>query len=470
MEKITQNFGQCFLLSLLFMFFSISNVQASHPPLISTGYYYDGVLRRPLLVQSLDLGTNWQYPTSFHQAPLPANFVDGGLTKTACNQGTCIATGNYYNTKLNPSPLLVQSNDLGLSWMYQDMLSMQTLPADFQKGWFDDVTCNRSLCFAVGIYENSQGPRPLLAVQEPITGLWQYSDLLSSNSVPTDFQEGHLTNISCANDFCIATGNYINNQAHRYPLLLMTKDNGATWKSAVFKDKAASAPPLDAFLFDSTCEDSFCVTVGEYSDPKTLASSLLLMQSTNKGKSWVKPKLDFPSDYESGWFSAVDCNSSFCIAVGAYNNGVTNKPILIFSKDKGRHWEYPNPPLDTIPDIQLEYGLYSSATCNDAGCIAGGYYTDWGMHPFIAVSVDKGLTWQYPASAQSSTKEAEYGNGFFGKLQCVKNNCIASGDYTIDSVYYPLLALSRDYGQTWVFPSAITNPSTLPADFINGHF
>ena len=464
MEKISPNRQRFFLLYALSLQFVFSPLQAyqTTPPMLATGNYFDGNIRRPLLVQSLDKGTSWQYPPAINETPLPADFMDGDLSKSACNNSVCIATGNYYNNELNPVPLLLQYSEN--NWSYLDMLNLKTIPADFQKGWFNDSFCKKTHCLAVGLYENSNGSRPLLALQNPDTKKWNYLELVTSNILPTDFKEGWFETISCGKTNCIAAGTYLDNQELRHPLLITSQDDGVTWKSANLKEKITPHSDYsDAFLYASTCENIHCVVTGEYSDPSTP----LLMHSDNNGITWNSPAFNLPQDFESGWFVDVDCKASFCIAVGTYYNGEVHRPLLIFSADNGTNWKLQNSEFSK----ELDNGQYSSASCNKTGCVAGGSSNgSLGMYPLITVSHDKGSTWAYPPSAKSSVPAAELGNGFFRTVNCQEKICIASGDYTVNSVYYPLLALSKDNGNTWEFPESITAPYILPAYFLNGHF
>ena len=464
MEKITPTLPRLFLLHALTLLLVYSPLQAYQAqfPLLATGYYFDGEVRRALMIQSLDGGISWQYPSSVHEDPLPFDFLDGGLSKSACNKSVCIATGNYYNSELNPMPLLLQSTYLGHNWSYEDMLSSTILPVDFQKGWFNDSFCKDTQCFAVGLYENNKGALPLLALQNTDSKTWSYIDLLAQNSLPGDFQEGWFETISCGNTSCIAAGTYLDASMLRHPLLIESKDEGLTWKPAVIKGKLTQHN--DAFLYASTCNRMQCFAVGSYKDP----SSPVLMQSSIKDQAFHAAPFNLPSDYKSGWFNDVDCKDDFCIAVGTYYNGKEHSPLLIFSNDSGAHWKLQEP---YVPSGESTDGQYSSAACNKMGCIAGGYSTNYnGIYPLITVSHDRGLTWEYPASAQVSVPQAELGNGFFRTVTCHENSCIASGDYTIDSAYYPLLALSLDGGITWDFPASIMDPEVLPANFVNGHF
>ncbi|WP_298623901.1 sialidase family protein [uncultured Legionella sp.] len=467
MEKMIPTLKQLVLLFALPLLLGFSSIQSQQPlPLIATGYFFDGNIRRPLLIQSDSLGDTWQYPASIHQAPLPADFVDGGLGRSSCNNFVCIATGNYLNTGESSVPLLMQSSDRGLKWSLQDI---KHRPTDFQTGQFNDSICTDTRCIAVGMYANSNGSRPLLAVSDS-KGNWHYS-MIPDNSLPTDFKEGWFNTVRCSNIGCLAAGTYLDTQTQRHPLIMTSKDDGLSWNTAVYNDELIDlAGNSDSYLFASSCDSSLCVAVGEYTNPQNTVAPLLL-HSTNAGKNWDKPSFPLPSDFESGWFRAVDCKAGFCIAVGSYNNGEITIPMLVSSADGGKHWQLQKPVQDSELGTHLEYGSYESASCNETGCIAGGSFSNYfNTYPLITISHDKGQSWHSPSSARTSVPEAELGNGSFGTVKCQQNICIAAGDYTIDTVYYPLLALSNDSGMTWSFPESINNPDILPSNFINGYF
>ncbi|MBA2711491.1 MAG: hypothetical protein H0U57_12985 [Tatlockia sp.] len=467
MERFKLNpigFFLVYAIPLLFYFSSLQAEQST--PLLASGYFFDGLIRRPLLIQSLNLGNSWQYPVSIHEGPVPKDFLDGGVSKATCNNSLCIATGNYYNSEQTFLPLVLQSRDQGLNWRFEENLN-QKLPADFKKGWFNDSICKEKGCIAVGLYENSTGQLPLLAISD-IQGNWSYSSI--DKQLPANLHEGWFNSVSCKGKTCIAAGTYLDKKEHRQPLILVSLNNGLTWEPAHSSEVIAGIENPDAHLFGSTCESEHCVAVGEFTDPLKSVTPLLL-QSSSKGQSWNRPVFSFPNDFISGWFNAVDCKAGFCIAVGNYNNGEIIKPLLVFSADGGAQWKYQETAPDSDLGTHLEYGSYMSASCSKMGCVAGGSFSNYfNTYPLITFSHDKGLSWQSPPSARTSVPAAELGNGYFGKVSCLEKTCIAAGDYTINEAYYPLLALSKDGGITWDFPESINNPETLPSNFLNGHF
>lgn len=451
--------GLILLFSLVFVFSPLQAEQIK-PPLIATGFYFDGELRRPLLLQSLDLGQSWEYPLAIHEKMLPSDFFDGGLTKSSCSKTLCIATGIYYNNLASHVPLLIQSQDRGLNWSFQAIKN-----ANFQRGWFNDSTCKEQNCFAVGLFESINGFCPLLALSD-LNGVWHYSKSLIKK-LPLGFKEGWFNSISCNASECVAAGTYTDTKAFKHPLIMVSQNNGSNWKAAGTKNFARN---LEAHLYGSACDQSFCVAVGEFTDSQKSVTPLI-MQSTAAKNSWIKSVFPLPSDFLSGWFNAVDCEANFCIAVGNYNNGEIIQPLLVFSDDGGAHWQLKKSIADDELGTHLEYGSYMSASCSETGCIAGGSFQNYfNTYPLITVSHDKGKSWFSPPSARVSVPAAELGNGYFGKVKCLLETCIAAGDYTIDSAYYPLLALSTDGGLSWNFPESINSPDTLPKNFINGHF
>ncbi|MBA2656574.1 MAG: exo-alpha-sialidase [Tatlockia sp.] len=469
MEKfsLTPKWVVLFYALFLLLSFSIAHAESGKGPLIATGTFFNGSFNRPLLAQSLDAGLSWHYPAAIHHEPVPFYFRDGGLNKSSCNQAICIATGNYYNNETKPTPLLLQSNDLGKNW---DYVSIQTLPPNFEQGWFNDSLCWSEGCIAVGIYENGQGPRPLMALHNS-DGKWRYLDILTDSTLLNTFQEGWLKSISCSNKSCLAAGTYLDIHNIRHPLLMVSHDKGLNWKAATYKDeKKDFVGNPDAHLFAATCEGTYCIAVGESTDSQNL-TTLLLMQSNDSGSTWFKPLITLPPNFISGWFNAVACQANFCIAAGTYSDGEINRPLLIYSGDKGSHWQDHNPDINSELKTFVDYGSYFSTTCNEDGCMAAGSFSNYiTTYPLITVSHNKGQTWIYPSSARTSVPAAELGNGDFINLNCRQKICIATGTYTIDSVYYPLLALSRDSGMNWEFSPAINDPTILPPSFLNGHF
>lgn len=465
MEKCSPFLKALYALFFLVFILGFSPLKAESikPPLIATGYYYDGHLRRPLLLQTLDLGQNWQYPESIHEGPLPYDFLDGGVSKSSCFKDHCIATGNYYNTLANQAPLLLQSLDRGITWSFQAIKNTH-----FKAGWFNDATCKEKGCIAVGQYDSKKGVRPLLALSDA-KGVWHYSASLG-RKLPSGFKEGWFNAVSCKSRDCVAAGTYLDTNGQRHPLLMLSQNNNRNWREAKIKDFADNANSNSAsYLYASTCERQYCVAVGEYGDSQQVIP--LLLQSTPKKQQWAKPSLPLPHDFLSGWFNAVACKEAFCIAVGNYNNGDIIRPLLVFSADGGAHWQLKEDLDDAELGTHLEYGSYMSASCNDKGCVAGGYFSNYfNTYPLVTLSQDLGQTWLSPASARTSVPAAELGNGLFREVHCALDTCIAAGDYTIDDVYFPLLALSQDGGLNWNFPKEINSPEHLPANFINGHF
>ena len=431
-------------------------------PLFASGHYFDGKLQRPFLAYSQDSGKSWEYPPSINQSPLPGNFMDGELSNTICNKDICIAIGAYYNNEVISTPLIVESRDKGSTWSWPDLLSNPALPAKFHDGWFNNATCTKTSCFVAGLYHDDIGSKPFLAMKTNNSITWNYVKI----ELPSNFQEGWFTDIDCNNATCIAVGTWSDAQNTGHALLAASKDNGETWQTKTPSENSIyPSGTSSAFLYSATCNKTLCIAAGDYTQAMTTRP--LLTISRDNGNTWTSPTVSLPDNFQSGWFSDTDCNQELCIASGAYSNGHTTLPLLFFSNDNGKTW---TSSKHTNKSIHINYGTWSSATCSDKGCIAAGSFeNENGMHPFIAVS-DNGTNWHYPPSAIIPNPSAKPDNGFFSKVTCIKNTCTASGSYRNNAICFPLLAVSNDYGNNWVYPESVNDPKNLPPDFVNGHF
>lgn len=164
------------------------------------------------------------------------------------------------------------------------------------------------------------------------------------------------------------------------------------------------------------------------------------------------------------------------IAAGQYRDShMTRRPLLALSQDAGASWSYPaaiNAPTFTPQDINpfLNEGIIASTSCNSTLCILAGLYNDQHqvVRPLLSLSRDAGQTWIYPATINAPIFSPKNNypfahNGLFIGTSCSESTCIATGMYT-DSYNKnrPLLALSQDSGTTWIYPDSITNPIFTP--------
>jgi len=159
------------------------------------------------------------------------------------------------------------------------------------------------------------------------------------------------------------------------------------------------------------------------------------------------------------------------IAVGQYDDesGVL-KPMLALSNGNISTWIYPS----EVSNPQLSPALSSrgrliGGDCLDSTCIAVGRYDSSNIDgiPMLALTKDSGNSWTFPTAITIPNTSPEFrDNGRLEGASCSGNTCIASGSYVaIDSVQRPLLALSTNLGSTWTFPEAVTEPTTISPAF-----
>ncbi|MGM9452931.1 fibronectin type III domain-containing protein [Legionella bozemanae] len=471
---------------------------------IATGAYSDGSIGRLLLALSKDAGTTWAFPESI-TAPLftPNNtypFNVGFFNGASCTGNTCIAVGGYSDGSTS-RPLLALSKDAGTTWTFPEAITAPLFtpnnPDPFNFGFFNGTSCTGNTCVAVGTYNGSTS-RPLLALSKDAGTIWTFPASITApvftpnNAHP--FNAGSFNSASCTNNTCVAVGSYADANFIGRPLLALSKNAGTTW---AYPD-SITAPlftpnnthPFNNGLFNSTsCTGNTCIAVGSYNDGSI--DRPLLALSKDAGTTWTFPEaitapVFTPNNthpFNNGFFNGASCTGNTCIAVGAYHDGSTGRPLLALSKNAGTTWTFPasiTAPVFTPNNAHpFNTGSFNGASCAGNTCIAVGAYHDGSTpRPFLALSKDAGTTWTFPetitAPVFTPNNTHPFNNGSFSRASCAGNTCIAVGTYDDDNFTgRPLLALSKDAGTTWTYPEAITAPVFTPNNiypFNSGYF
>ncbi len=184
-----------------------------------------------------------------------------------------------------------------------------------------------------------------------------------------------------------------------------------------------------------------------------------------------------PEDFVgNGFFNAVSCGSSSCIAVGKYTaSSSVVYPMIAKGDTSGANWSYViDKTTGTLPPDYSTGGSFNTVSCSGTTCVAGGRYVDTGTGAFLmmAVSTDSGTTWTYPINNTVPTWPASFANATanvanFTDVDCVDaNRCVASGTYTASvptTTAYPLVAITSNAGSTWSY--VIEEGTGLPGDF-----
>jgi hypothetical protein len=169
------------------------------------------------------------------------------------------------------------------------------------------------------------------------------------------------------------------------------------------------------------------------------------------------------------------------ITVGTYFSGAIQRPLLAVSQNLGDSWIYPdsiNAPVftPTNPNQFEDKGVFYGASCNSSLCIAVGKGEDTlsRNRPLMALSKDAGNTWTYPQQVNAPVFQPDNVSWPFinsptnrlNSASCTETLCIAAGTYRGNN--RPLLTYSQNYGDTWIYPSSVTMPNLAPLNYANG--
>ena len=480
---------------------------------IAAGYYSDhqsGIF--PLLIATNDSGSDWSYPPTILKDlknSIDPNFSTGVLSGAACTaaqtNNVCVAPGQWCpgNFCDNSRPLIAVGTQNTTTWTYPKSVfeNLQTrIDPNYISGNLNAASCfgsgGNAVCIASGVYYTTSDFFPVLALSSDGGKNWTYPESVFKNlttSIEPEFKKGYLSTASCTkstcDSVCIASGNFCttDNCDFQLPLVALSKDKGKTWSypASIFKNLGTTVDPKfqSGFFISSSCtgegNQAICIAAGSYSNGSSTMPLLTLSQ--DGGQTWFYPT-DILDDlaarighrFIGGLFNAASCSGSgkkaVCIASGSYfttsGGGI---PFLALSRNGGDSWTYPDfiyTKLKTVVDPNFVGGTFDGASCIGTGkhaiCTAAGNYCNKSQlcFPLLALSTNGGKTWSYPPSVYSnlmSIIDPGFRFGFFSSVSCSgipeNNFCTAAGQYSNDqSETFPLVAYSKDSGNTWSYP------------------
>jgi hypothetical protein len=415
----------------------------SSPICIAAGLYDFSNVRYPLVALSVNKGLTWSYPVD--SLNLPSNFRNSAIFRGASCAGTgsssvCIAAGQYINQDGVAVPMLALSKDGGSTWSYPINSTPSTLPPDFIRGAFRQVSCTgngaSALCLVIGGYFDNSANYPLFAISNNGGNTWSYPVNSTPNTLPVSFvNNGSYTGASCSGDgataLCIASGSYVAESGNTVPSVALSSDRGVSFSYPI-NANAATLPQ------------------------------------------------DFTTN---GLFNAASCSggsgaTTVCVAAGQYTINSVIYPLLALSKDGGRNWTYPiNSNSNTLPP-GFTVGSFNGVSCSGQGantaCIAVGQYTAGIVrYPMVALTTDGGNSWSYPISSTKILPLGYTNNGSLEGASCSGSGttaiCFAAGSYSMGATEAPLITWNNNLGRVWSYPVDGT-PSTLPASYTNNGF
>ena len=171
---------------------------------------------------------------------LPTGFKGGSFFSGTCVKSNCFATGSYttdttdsgsYYPIDNALPLMARSQNGGKTWTYVLDGSHPSLPKDYKNGGLGSISCTALSCVAVGSYDSY----PLAAHSKDGGETWGYVIDSTRPQLPADYNFGKLNGVSCKGLHCVAVGDYFDlgtgNITH--PLLANSSDGGASWEYVI---------------------------------------------------------------------------------------------------------------------------------------------------------------------------------------------------------------------------------------------
>lgn len=351
---------------------------------------------------------------------------------------------------------------------------------------------------AAGTYTISPGPFfPFLAASNDAGTSWNYPRSVLDNlqtSIDPSLVFGLLRGASCsgsgADTVCVALGSFCKNDTctSQVPLVALSRNELTTWSfpHSVFEDLTTKIDANFArgFFVNGICRNidgqNFCIAAGLFTNP---VQNPLLGMSIDGGTTWTYPKSIFENlqqnidaSYSSGFLESASCNQSFdnniCIASGAFCSGdpcTAQLPLLALTNNKGSSWQYPPvifKNLKTVIDPDFVSGELFNSACtgsdNQSVCIAVGHFfkSDFNPNPLLALTQTAGNSWTYPPFIYSNLAAHighDYTGATFRGASCTGENirarCVAVGFFnTSKGTALPLVALTKDGGQSWTYP------------------
>lgn len=458
-------------------------------------------IKGPVVPQPEDLLVCTQNQSSCDGTSDPLN-----VALTTADSFIGIGAGNYSNHSSGIFPLLAVSNNQGATWTYPTSifqnLTTEIDPA-FSNGVLSGASCsgpfNNNVCIAPGQWctgDFCDNSLPLIAVARQNATHWFYphnvfEDLttkIDANFTGANFRAGSCFG-SGGRAVCMAAGSYTNPTSF-FPLISVSHDGGSNWSypPSVFQNLTQSIDPSfeGGFLLSSSCTkstcDSVCIAAGNFCTDNCFFQKPLVALSTDKGLTWSYPHDIFKDlttkidpDFQDGNFVGSSCtgtgHEATCIASGSFYNKTTVLPFLVLTKNGGTTWSYPAEVFTNLPVVighGFIGGVFNAASCTGskakAVCIAAGsYFRKGSSFPLLAVTRNGGDTWTYPDFIYTKLKtvvDPEAVGGQLDSASCTGTStsaiCIAGGGYCRkDTTCYPLLALSTNGGKNWSYPPSI---------------
>jgi hypothetical protein len=208
----------------------------------------------------------------------------------------------------------------------------------------------------------------------------------------------------------------------------------ALWNGTSFSGLAPASTTSE--LYDTTCGPTLCFAVGA-----DYASGTVPHAESWNGSSFTTTSTPVPTGSTFAALLGVACPSSTaCYAVGSYDNGSTNLPLI--EAWNGTSWSLQTP---TLPANTTAAKLSDVSCVSSSACWAVGYVEVSGQPRRTLVLTWNGTSWSTQTSANPSGANLAQLHG----IECTSSSaCEAVGQYLDGSSVQHALAEGWN-GSTW---------------------
>lgn len=250
----------------------LTKIACSNSHCLAVGYAHDDNNVPVLLYSTKEAGTQWQVVKKIQGLP---EMTTPKIENLTCRKDICLASGTYRTPHNNlQQSLLLRSQDGGVSWSNIEVQGLDTM----DEAQINGVHCTDTQCFAVGNYDDQQSGTslPLIILSDGKRTLLNKKII----QLPNSFKNSQLLKVSCGNESCVAVGRYDTEKVSNLPLIVISEDQGATWK---FTSNIAGLVEEGLLLNALKCDKNTCIAAGRASEDSNRPSILM---SHDGGQTW----------------------------------------------------------------------------------------------------------------------------------------------------------------------------------------
>lgn len=360
--------------------------------------------RPPLLAISTNKGLTWSYSSEFTrpQGSL-TDFSNGVIYSLDCTNKTCVIAGS--GSKLDKKiPFLAVTRDAGATWIKPTILNI-----DLKNGFVSSIKkvyYYDGIWFAIGSLdrlsstEEAPAGNAIILRSTDNGGTWRANPTQETNTLNGDI---FASDISCSEKTCIA----VSLGKSTFPVALISKNLGLTWSKLNIRLLTNPLSTGHGSYLSVHCIKKTCLIGGTYEDT-TGKFRPLLHVSQDLGATWKTPiqinqigasDINNNNDGMFSGVSSVSCSGTYCIAtVLVFYQTQAPKTLIAVSKDSGVTWA-----LNNLLSGKIFANIPFESSCTGVICMVWGLKLESGKSksPFLGISTNRGATWSYPLKIQN---------------------------------------------------------------------